>query len=67
ELYDPRRMPEELRGAHRALDRAVDRAYRLDPFATSRERIEHLFSRYERLIADHCGDQRLSLKGYNSM
>ena len=51
ELYDPDLMPPNLRRAHRALDRAVDRLYRRTRFASERERVEHLFALYERLRA----------------
>ena len=51
DLYDPDLMPPDLRKAHQALDRAVDRLYRRTPFASDRERVEHLFALYERLQA----------------
>ena len=51
ELYDPDLMPPNLRRAHRALDRAVDRLYRLGGFASERERVEHLFMLYEKIRA----------------
>ena len=47
DLYDPDLMPTDLRRAHQALDRAVDRLYRRTGFASERERIEHLFALYE--------------------
>ena len=43
ELYDPDLMPPNLRRAHQALDRAVDRLYRPGGFASERQRVEHLF------------------------
>ena len=49
DLYDPDLMPPDLRRAHQALDRAVDRLYRPRRFASERERIEHLFVLYERM------------------
>lgn len=49
DLYDPDLMKKELRQAHRALDAAVDRLYRAAPFASDRERVEHLFALYEKL------------------
>jgi hypothetical protein len=52
DLYDPLTMPPDLRRAHRALDEAVDRLYRPAPFSSDRERVEHLFMRYEKLTAD---------------
>lgn len=50
DLYDPDTMPANLRRAHAALDKAVDRLYRPAPFATDRDRVEHLFGRYEALV-----------------
>jgi len=50
DLYDPFVMPPPLRKAHRALDKAVDRLYRREPFGSDRERAEHLFTLYEKLI-----------------
>ncbi len=50
-LYDPDLMPPDVRRAHRALDRAVDRLYRRKGFATERERVEHLFMLHEKMRA----------------
>ena len=50
DLYDPDTMPVGLRKAHIALDTAVDRLYRAPPFVTDRDRVEHLFGRYEALV-----------------
>ncbi len=50
DLYDPDTMPPNLRKAHTALDSAVDRLYRPAPFASDRDRVEHLFGRYEALV-----------------
>ena len=47
DLYDPDLMPPNLRRAHRALDRNVDRLYRRAGFASERERVEHLFMLFE--------------------
>jgi hypothetical protein len=44
-------MPAGLRAAHQALDLAVDRLYRKAPFSSDEERLEHLFKRYEAMIA----------------
>ena len=51
DLYDPDLMPPNLRKAHHALDRAVDRLYRRQRFGSERERVEHLFMRYEKMRA----------------
>ena len=48
-LYDRDTMPPALRRAHQATDRAVDRLYRRGGFASERERVEYLFSLYEKL------------------
>ena len=48
DLYDPDLMPPDLRRAHQAIDRAVDRLYRRTGFASERERAEHLFMLYEK-------------------
>ena len=44
-------MPRDLRRAHAALDRAVDRLYRRQRFGSDRERAESLLVRYEALCA----------------
>jgi len=51
DLYDAEAMPPTLRKAHRALDEAVDKLYRPAAFAEDRDRVEHLFGLYERLVA----------------
>ena len=51
DLYDPDLMPPNLRQAHQALDRAVDRLYRRSGFASERERVEHLLALYEGIRA----------------
>jgi len=50
DLYDSEAMPRHLLEAHHALDRAVDRLYRGPAFTSDRERVEHLFGMYERLV-----------------
>jgi len=50
DLYDPDTMPPNLRKAHAALDAAVDRLYRKKPFDSDRDRVEHLFGLYEKLV-----------------
>jgi hypothetical protein len=51
DLYDPLAMPRELLKAHAELDRAVEKCYRGAPFHSDRERVEFLFSLYEKLTA----------------
>ena len=52
-LYDPTTMPPAR--AHAALDRAVDRCYRPQPFATELARLEFLFGLYQQLSAPVLG------------
>jgi hypothetical protein len=47
DLYDPLTMPPILAKAHRTLDRAVDRLYRREPFATDADRVAMLFEKYQ--------------------
>ena len=51
DLYDPLAMPRALTKAHADLDRAVDRCYRSQPFTSDRQRVEYLFTQYERRVA----------------
>jgi hypothetical protein len=46
ELYDPLSMPKMLSDAHRRLDRAVERCYRQERFATDLARLQFLFELY---------------------
>ena len=50
DLYDPDLMPADLRKAHQALDRAVDKLYRRSGFTSERERVEHLLGLYEKML-----------------
>jgi hypothetical protein len=51
QLYDPEKMPEGLREAHRLNDLAVERCYRSKPFESNEERLEYLFTLYIKMIA----------------
>jgi hypothetical protein len=51
DLYDVDAMPPQLRKAHRNLDDAVDKLYRSAAFTGDRDRAEHLFGLYEKLVA----------------
>lgn len=51
QLYDPDKMPEGLREAHRLNDLAVERCYRIKPFESDEERLEFLFNLYEKMIS----------------
>ena len=52
DLYDPIAMPPELTKAHNNLDKAVDLAYRPQPFTNEANRMEFLFGLYEKYTAD---------------
>jgi type I restriction-modification system DNA methylase subunit len=52
ELYDPDKMPEGLKEAHRLNDEAVERCYRSTPFNSDEERLEYLFKLYEKMIQE---------------
>ena len=52
QLYDPNKMPEDLREAHHQLDLAVERCYRSKPFEDDEERLGYLFKLYEQMIAE---------------
>lgn len=57
QLYDPKKMPEALREAHRLNDLAVERCYRSKPFESDEERLEYLFKLYEKMIAEEKGKE----------
>lgn len=49
-LYDPDKMPDGLRQAHKYLDLAIDQIYRSKPFESDEDRLAHLFKLYEEMI-----------------
>jgi hypothetical protein len=50
ELYDPDKMPDDLREAHHKLDLIVESCYQDKPFANDEERLECLFKLYEKMV-----------------
>ncbi|MBZ5857760.1 class I SAM-dependent DNA methyltransferase [Flavihumibacter profundi] len=48
DLYDPNTMPPDLIKAHQQLDKAIDLAYRTQPFPNETKRIEYLFELYDK-------------------
>jgi type I restriction-modification system DNA methylase subunit len=62
ELYDPNKMPEDLREAHRQNDLAIERCYRSRPFTSDEERLEYLFKLYEKMIAEEEEKNSFSVK-----
>ena len=49
ELYDPDKMPDDLREAHHRLDLIVESCYQDKPFANDEERLGCLFKLYEKM------------------
>lgn len=52
-LYNPGTMPKGLKQAHKELDGAIERLYRLNPFQNDVERLEFLFKLYEETTKRH--------------
>ena len=53
DMYDPDKMPDNLREAHHTLDVAVDALYRKKPFENDEKRLQLLFQLYEKLVKQH--------------
>jgi hypothetical protein len=52
DLYNPTTIPPALKKAHNELDKAVDLAYRPQPFTSEAKRMEFLFELYEKYTTD---------------
>ena len=52
DLYDPEKMPEDLRAAHEELDAIVESCYPGAPFLNDEVRLECLFKLYEKMTAN---------------
>lgn len=52
DLYDPDKMPDDLRTAHAEVDALVDSIYSKKPYETDEQRLSDLFSMYERMTAE---------------
>lgn len=52
DLYDPEKMPEDLRVAHEELDAIVESCYPGAPFPNDEARLECLFKLYEKMTAN---------------
>ena len=52
QLYDPGKMPSGLRDAHTSLDKLIESCYRLKPFESDEERLEHLFRLYSQMVEE---------------
>ena len=51
DMYNIKTMPDDLREAHEALDAAVERAYRDEPFQDDEERLAFLLDLYSKAVA----------------
>jgi type I restriction-modification system DNA methylase subunit len=58
DLYDPLTMPPALVKAHQELDKAVDLAYRPQPFVNETKRIEFLFELYDKYVERMPGKEK---------
>ena len=65
DLYDRDLMPPDLRRAHAALDRTVDRMYRRAGFGSDSERVSHLFGVYEEYSASGKSGDESGSRGAN--
>lgn len=52
DLYDPEKMPQDLRDAHAEVDALVDSIYSKKPYETDEQRLSDLFAMYERMTAE---------------
>ena len=55
DMYDPDKMPDDLRLAHQRLDEVIDNIYRKKPFDSDEERLTYLFDLYEQMTANEIG------------
>jgi hypothetical protein len=51
-MYDPDKMPADLRAARTANDLAVECCYRSRLFESDDERLAYLFKEYKRMVAE---------------
>ncbi|QQS19107.1 hypothetical protein IPL68_03645 [Candidatus Saccharibacteria bacterium] len=62
EMYDPDKMPEDLRQAHYELDLVVDRLYRSKPYNSDEERLADLFALYEQMTERRNQNERRNIE-----
>jgi hypothetical protein len=58
DLYDSLTMPPALVKAHAELDKAVDNAYRPQPFVSETKRIEFLFELHDKYTAGYFAETK---------
>ena len=56
ELYDPDKMPDDLREAHATVDAMVDSIYSKKPYESDEQRLSDLFAMYERMTAEEAAN-----------
>lgn len=57
QLYDPEKMPGELRAAHQAVDELVDSIYSTKPYETDEQRLADLFALYQQMTAEEAAQK----------
>lgn len=57
ELYDPDKMPDNLREAHHAVDVLVDSLYSQRSFETDEERLSVLFDLYQKMMTEEAANK----------
>ncbi len=58
DLYDPEKMPDDLRAAHHRTDEVLGRIYNGRRFRNDTERLEKLFELYTKMTAEGSGQQK---------
>ncbi|MEW9149638.1 type IIL restriction-modification enzyme MmeI [Acinetobacter indicus] len=58
DLYDPEKMPDNLRQAHEENDEVLERIYIGRRFKNDTERLEKLFSMYTEMTAKQAGERK---------
>jgi hypothetical protein len=64
DLYDQLTMPSALLKAHNELDKAVDLAYRPQPFTSEANRMVYLFELYEKYTADLFANEKTTKRKF---
>ena len=57
QLYDPDKMPADLRTAHQTVDELVDSIYSTKPYETDEQRLADLFTLYQKMTAEEAAQK----------
>ena len=57
QLYDPEKMPADLRAAHQTVDQLVDSIYSKKPYETDEQRLADLFTLYQQMTAEEAAQK----------